>query len=120
MREGLESAPGSLGTTHASINRLAAEENHGILQIDVSNVCISINRAVVLHNMNILCPEFATYIYNCYETPVRLFISGGKEIQSTESTTQENPVALGMCTTGMFLLLHLNDSSNEMNERTKC
>ena len=57
------------------------EENHGILHIDASNAFNSINRAVVLHNMNILCQEFATYVHICYQIPVKLFISGGKELQ---------------------------------------
>ena len=75
--------------------------------------------------MNILCPEFATYVYNCYQTPVRLLISGGKEIQKKYSPMKvppppphRDPVAMGMCATGLFPLLHLNETSNEMNERT--
>ena len=69
------------------------EENYGILQIDPLYMSNSINRVVVLHNMNILCPEFDNDLYNCYQIPVRLFIAGRKEIQSNEDTTQSDPVA---------------------------
>ena len=69
---------------HASLDLFADEENHGILKIDASNAFNRINRAVVQHNMNILCLDFATYVYNCYQIPVRLFILGGKELQSTK------------------------------------
>ena len=37
--------------------------------------------------MSILCPEFATYVYNYYKTLVRLYISDRKEMQFTEVTT---------------------------------
>ena len=90
--------------------------NHGNLHIDVSNALYSINRAVALHNMDILCPEFASYVYNCYQIPERLFISGGKELQS-EGTTQGDPIGMGIYATGVFPLLHLNEMPNEMNRK---
>ena len=50
-----------------------------------------------------------------------LFIYVGKEIQSNEGTTQDNPVVMGMHATRTFPWLHLNVSSNnKMNEKTKC
>ena len=96
---------------HASASMFEDEENHGILQKDSSNMLNSINRAAVLHNM-------ATDLFNCYQIPVRLFISGGKELQSNEGTTQGYPVVMGMDATGVFPLLHLNETSNKMNEST--
>ena len=38
-------------------------ENH-IFQLHASNTFQSIKRGVLLHNMNILCQEFATNVYN--------------------------------------------------------
>ena len=69
--------------------------------------------------MNILSPEFATYVCNCYQMPVKLLISGGKETQSNEGNTQSDPVVMGMYATGVFPSLHLKETSNKMNERTK-
>ena len=54
----------------------------GVLQVDASNAFNSINRAVLLHNVKIICPEMATFITNIYYQPARLFIIGGKEIRS--------------------------------------
>ena len=95
------------------------EENHGIFQVDASNAFSRIKRSIVLRNMNILCPEFATYVYNCYQIPVRLFISGGKEIQSNKCTTQRDLVAMGMYASGLFILLHLNETSNDEKSWSK-
>ena len=66
--------------------------------------------------MDILCPEFASYVYNCYQIPGRLFISGGKELQS-EGTTQGDPIGMGIYATVVFPLLHLNEMPNEMNRK---
>lgn len=48
-----------------------------------------------------------------------MFISGGKEMQSTEGTTQREPVTIGMYAIAMSPFFHLNEPSNEMNERTE-
>ena len=104
---------------YASVDLFEDEETHGILQIDSSNALNSINRTIVLPNMNILCPEFATYVYNCYQIPVRLLISGEKELQPTEGTTQGDPIIMGMYAIGVFYLLHLNETSNQINQRTR-
>ena len=42
-----------------------------------------------------------------------------EKIQFNEGTTQGDPVAMGMCATGVLSLLHLNKTSNEINKRTK-
>lgn len=103
MRSGCEVA------VHASVDLFAEEENHGLLQIDASNAFNSINRAVTPHNVNILCPEFATYIQNCYQSPARLFVSGGIEIRSNEGTTQGDPVAMCIYAIGILPLVNLHD-----------
>ena len=48
----------------------------------------SSNGKVMLHNLKFICPIIATYIINCYATPSRLFIVAGREIFSSEWTTQ--------------------------------
>jgi hypothetical protein len=57
--------------------------------------------------MKILCPEFATFVGNCYAKPARLFITGGSEIASNEGTTQGDPVAMAMYAVGIIPLLQL-------------
>ena len=66
----------------------------GVLQVDASNAFNSINRALLLHNVKIICPEMAIFIINIYYQPARLFVIGGKEISSQEGTTQGDPIAM--------------------------
>ena len=90
---------------HAVKDIYESNETDGFIQIDASNAFNSINRNVLLHNIRIICPEIATYIINCYITPARLFIDGGKELSSNEGTTQGDPVAMGMYGLGLLPLL---------------
>ena len=80
---------------HAVRDMFEHEDTHGYIQIDANNAFNSINRSVLLHNARITCPELSTYLINIYIIPTRLFIVGGKEIQSDEGKTQGDPVATG-------------------------
>ena len=89
-----------------------------VLLIDAENAFNSINRKVMLHYLQFICPIIATYKINCYATPSRLFIVGGGEILSSEETTQDDPTAMGAYLLGIlplikFLLQFIN--LNEMN-----
>ena len=90
---------------HTVIDLYESDDTHGFIQIDARNAFNSINRKVLLHNIKVICPEISTYVTNCYQTPARLFVSGGKEIQSSEGTTQGDPVAMGMYAIGLMPLL---------------
>ena len=68
----------------------------GVLQVDASNAFNSINLALLLHNVKIICPEMATFIINIYYKLARLFVIGGKEISSQEGTTQGDPIAMAV------------------------
>ena len=57
-----------------------------------------------------LCPEFATDVFDCYQTPVR------KEIQSAEGIYH---IAIEMYGTRMFPLLHLNELSKKKKKKKK-
>ena len=81
------------------------DTTHGFIQIDASNAFNSINRTLLLHNVEISCPEIATYINNCYLKPSRLFITGGEEISSNKGTTQEDLIAMEMYALGLMTLL---------------
>ena len=38
--------------------------------------------------MKHIYPPIATFVRNCYNVPARLFLLGGKELESHEGTTQ--------------------------------
>ena len=90
---------------HAVRDLFELDSNHGFIQIDASNAFNAINRKLLLHNVNIICPQISTYINNCYAHPARLFITGGKEMSSQEGTTQGDPIAMGMYALGLMPLL---------------
>ena len=65
-----------------------------MLLVDASNALNSLNRAVALHNIRIVCPAVATFVINTYPASARLFVTGGKELVSAEGTTQGDPLAM--------------------------
>ena len=79
---------------HAMVEIFQDENVHGIIQVDASNAFNRINRKVMLKNLEVLCPELATYGKNCYGSPARLFVTGGVEIRSNEGTTQGCPFSM--------------------------
>ena len=83
------------------------EETDAILFVDTSNAFNSINRKIMLHNIQYLCPPMSIYSWNCYCTPSRLFVSGGLEISSAEGTTQGDTMAMPMYAIGITPLLKL-------------
>ena len=103
---------------HAVVDMFNDEDTEGIIQVDASNAFNSINRQILLHNAKIICPQFATYIYNSYCVPARLFIVGGKEIKSSEGTTQGDPIAMAAYGIGLTPLLEIL-SSNDVDQTWK-
>ena len=79
---------------HAITEIFKEDETDGLLLIDAENAFNSLNRSVLLHNIQYVCPPMSTYIRNCYKFPSRLFVIGGREIASVEGTTQGNPLAM--------------------------
>ena len=67
----------------------ANKDAEAVLLTDAENAFSSINRKVILHNLNFICPIITTFITNFYITPARLSIIGGGEILSKEGITQE-------------------------------
>ena len=63
---------------HAMKDIFVDVDTNAVLLIDAEDAFISINRKVVLHNLKFICPIIATYMINCYATPLRLFIVGGE------------------------------------------
>ena len=89
---GLES--GAEAAIHSMKKIFHEEATDAILLVDAENAFNRLNRRVALHNMQYLCPPFATILINTYRIPARLFISNGGEIQSSEGTTQGDTLAM--------------------------
>ena len=63
-----------------------------VLLVDAKNTFNSLNRAVMLHNIQVLCPSLATCVINVYRSPSELFV-GGETILLTEGATQGDPLS---------------------------
>ena len=79
--------------------------------VDATNAFNSMNRQTALHNMQITCPEMATYLLNTYRSPPSLFVSNsnGIEILSEEGCTQGDNAGMSFyaCNTvPLITLLH--------------
>ena len=73
---------GCKAAVHAMSEIFAEEETDAVLLVDAANAFNSINRKVMLNNIQYIHPAMAVYTYNCYITASRLFVQGGKEISS--------------------------------------
>ena len=67
-------------------------DGEAVLLVDASNAFNSLNREAMLHNLQVICPAFATCVINYYRAPAALFV-GGESILSTEGTTQGDPLS---------------------------
>ena len=103
---------------HAMWDIFQDNDTHGIIQVDANNAFNTINRRVFLHNIEIICPEIATYIKNCYLKPARLFVVGGIEIKSDEGTTQGDPTAMPAYALGIAPLLVILGEPNTPTQTT--
>eukprot|EP00794_Sanderia_malayensis_P019270 gene19270-biopygen16155 len=103
---------GCEAAAHAMHDIFEEEGTDALLLVDATNAFNSLNRRVLLNNIKFLCPPMATYVTNCYGKPSRLFITGGKEIKSSEGTTQGDPFAMPAYAIGIVPLLPLLKSSH--------
>ena len=98
---------------HAMNSLFSADETDAVLLIDVTNAFNTLNRAAALHNISILCPTIATFVINTYRLPVRLFVTGGQELKSSEGTTQGDPLSMSIYGISLIpLMLALQNTSN--------
>ena len=76
--------------------------------VDTENVFNSINRIVMIHNISVVCPPISTYVSNCYQSTICLFVVGGKEILSKDGTTQGDAKSMGTCALGVIPFLQFS------------
>ena len=53
----------------------------------------------------LLSLEISRFVINCYSEPSRLFITGGKELTSSEGTTQCDPISMAIYAMGIIPLM---------------
>ena len=108
---------GCEAAVHAMSSIFQEEDTDAILLVDAENAFNSLNRNVLLHNIQYICPPVSTYVRNCYKIPSRLFITGGSEIQSKEGTTQGDPLAMPVYAIGITPLLATLKEGGSYSER---
>ena len=105
----LQAATGLHGGAEAAIHAMKTifekDDTEGVILVDASNAFNSLNRHAALHNIQILCPNFATILINTYRLPTRLIILGAKYILSTEGTTQGDNLSMSFYALGTSPLL---------------
>ena len=85
---------GCEAAVHAMRRLFEHDESEAVLLIDAANAFNAVNRNVFLHNIKVICPPLSTFVQNCYQSPSRLFVFGGTELESKEGTTQGDPIAM--------------------------
>jgi hypothetical protein len=85
---------GAEAAVHSMNDIFNQNDTEAVLLVDAENAFNSVNRKVLLHNIQHICPAIYVFIFNCYSVPARLFVIGGVEIRSREGTTQGDPSAM--------------------------
>ena len=106
---------GCEAAVHAMNQIFQEEETDALLLVDATNAFNSINRQAMLHNIQYICPPMATYAYNSYCVSSRLFIQGGKELSSSEGTTQRDSFAMAMYAIGITPLFNVIRNEDTRN-----
>ena len=81
---------------HAMREIFTFVDTEAILLVDASNAFNAINRQASLHNIQVIYPAILTILNNTYQVPIKLFITGEGKIDSSEGTTQGDPLAMAM------------------------
>ena len=116
----LQACAGHKGGTEAAVHAMKTlfenPETEAVLLVDASNAFNSMNRGTALHNMQILCPELATYLINTYRSPPLLYVSNsdGMNIMSEEGCTQGDNAGMPFYACNTIPLISL------LHTRSKC
>ena len=107
---------GCEAAVHAMREIFANTDTHGVLLVDATNAFNSLHRKTAIHNMKFICPALATVLANTYQSPVRMFISGG-EVLSCEGTTQGDPLSMAMYALAITpLIRRLNELQEDVSQ----
>ena len=87
QRSGCEAA------VHAMEELMKDESVEGILLVDARNAFNSLNREVMLRNIQVTCPSLAVPVINMYGSNAELFV-GNDTILSQEGMTQGDPLSM--------------------------
>ena len=87
---------GCEAAVHAMRKIFLDPDTEAALLVDATNAFNSINRQAALHNISVICPPLGQVLINTYRSPIRLYVTGSGEIESTEGTTQGDPLAMAM------------------------
>ena len=95
----LQTCAGLPGGIEASIHAMRRmwedPETEAILLVDASNAFNSLNRQTALQNIDLTCPELATFLKNLYNCEAELFIANSDEtVLSREGATQGGPESI--------------------------
>ena len=97
---------GGEAAIHFIREQFEADSAEAVILVDASNAFNSLNRQVMMHNIQILIPEFATIAINMYRVPSKLFVTG-EVIMSSEGTTQGDNLAMSLFAIGTLPILRL-------------
>ena len=67
-----------------------------------------------------ICLALSTVLKNTYQNPVKLFVTGGEEIESSEGVTQGVPLAMEMYTLSITLLIRRLRSDEPIVKQVWC
>ena len=95
---------GAEAAVHYMQEQYRVESSEAVILVDASNAFNSVNRQVLLHNLQILCPQFSKVAINMYRQTCRMFVAG-TEIHSQEGTTQGDNLAMTLFALGTLPLL---------------
>ena len=97
---------GCEAAVHAMCMIFEDDDAECLLLVDATNAFNCLNRNAALHNAQIICPTIATALINTYRAEVMMFIIGGGILQSTEGTTQGDPLAMSTYAIGILPLIN--------------
>ena len=86
---------GAEAAVHFIREKFREETAQACILVDASNAFNSVNRQVMLHNIQRQLPELAPVAINMYRNESRLFVSG-TAITSSEGTTQGDNLAMSL------------------------
>ena len=111
----LQACAGHRGGVEAAVHAMKEvfddPNTEAVILVDATNAFNNMNRQTALHNVQVTCPEMATYLINTYRSPPTLYVanSGGTEILSEEGCTQgDNAGTAFYATNTIPLIVSLN------------